>query len=200
MLTDVTTLIFDYGGVISTARRSKQFANWLFKEYGIDPSITHDIFHSEVWERYVIGKATSEESYAPLLALTPWLGVEDLKRTYASFGVPDPEMKSLIAHLPLPVAILSDSIPELTKVVRAHFRGLFCAEIFSEEVGLRKLNPAIYDLTLTRLNRPAYSCLFIDDKEANLEYPRRIGMKTHQFTSVGNLKIALVEQYGVPLQ
>lgn len=49
--------------------------------------------------------------------------------------------------------------------------------VISGEVGLRKPDPAIYELTLERLGGPApEECLFVDDIEHNVEAARAFGM------------------------
>ena len=49
-------------------------------------------------------------------------------------------------------------------------------------VGIRKPDPAIYELTLERLGDVAASdCLFIDDLEVNIEAARHLGMSAVHF-------------------
>jgi putative hydrolase of the HAD superfamily len=48
-------------------------------------------------------------------------------------------------------------------------------------VGLRKPDPAIYRLTLERLDLPAQACVFVDDLEHNVEAAATLGMRTVHF-------------------
>jgi len=43
-------------------------------------------------------------------------------------------------------------------------------------VGMRKPDPAIYELTLERLGVMAEECVFVDDLELNCEAARALGM------------------------
>ena len=52
----------------------------------------------------------------------------------------------------------------------------FDVVLFSCEVGLRKPNPAIYELALERLGVAAEAALFLDDFAAMAEGARRVGM------------------------
>jgi putative hydrolase of the HAD superfamily len=54
----------------------------------------------------------------------------------------------------------------------------FDAVVISGEVGLRKPDPAIYQLGATKLGVPAGSCVFVDDLGPNLAPARALGMAT----------------------
>lgn len=194
MAKHLETLIFDYGGVICTVRRSHQFAMWAQKEFKVDPAKVKEVIESEKWKKYTMSEISAAEGYAEFQKLGICLPVKDMQKVYASFGAPDPNMKELLMKLKAngqDLAVLSDSMPELTEVVRKHFPNTFRVEIFSEEVGFKKPQPEIYELALKRINQPPNKCLFIDDQEKNLVYPRQIGMEVYQFDNVNNLKSVL---------
>ncbi len=58
----------------------------------------------------------------------------------------------------------------------------FDLTVISGQVGLRKPDPAIYRLALERSGGDAADCLFIDDLPANLEVARELGMRTIHHT------------------
>lgn len=60
---------------------------------------------------------------------------------------------------------------------------IFELVIDSAFVGMRKPDPAIYELTLERLGLPASECLFIDDIEVNCETATNMGMAAVRFSS-----------------
>lgn len=79
------------------------------------------------------------------------------------------------------VALLSNVWPLSAKIIRengwySHFDQLF----LSCEMGMAKPDTEIYDAALEQLNVPANEILFVDDKQANLEYPNKIGFQTMQ--------------------
>lgn len=49
--------------------------------------------------------------------------------------------------------------------------------VISEDVGLRKPDPAIYQLMLTRLGLDASACVFVDDLPRNVEAARALGIR-----------------------
>ncbi|MFD7551449.1 HAD-IA family hydrolase [Streptomyces sp. NPDC059816] len=50
--------------------------------------------------------------------------------------------------------------------------------VLSEQHGMRKPEPAIYELTLCLLGLPPVECVFVDDNEENLAPARALGMTT----------------------
>jgi putative hydrolase of the HAD superfamily len=61
---------------------------------------------------------------------------------------------------------------------------LFDVVVDSAFVGMRKPDPAIYELTLERLGVRAEDCVFVDDLEPNCETARALGMVAVRFESV----------------
>jgi putative hydrolase of the HAD superfamily len=58
------------------------------------------------------------------------------------------------------------------------FDELFDVVVISGEVGLRKPDPAIYQLVLDRLGLPGPRCVFVDDFPGHLEAAQAAGMTT----------------------
>ena len=61
---------------------------------------------------------------------------------------------------------------------RSRWPELFDAVVVSAEVGLRKPDPAIYELAVDRLGVAAGACVFVDDMEPNLPPAREVGLAT----------------------
>jgi putative hydrolase of the HAD superfamily len=57
-------------------------------------------------------------------------------------------------------------------------KGLFDAIVISGDVGLRKPDPAIFEMTASRLGVPPDRCVFVDDHPAHLESASGLGMAT----------------------
>jgi putative hydrolase of the HAD superfamily len=52
----------------------------------------------------------------------------------------------------------------------------FDVVVLSDQVGLRKPDPRIFELTAERLGLPAAECVFADDTEDNLPPAQELGM------------------------
>ncbi|QIB42807.1 HAD-IA family hydrolase [Streptomyces aureoverticillatus] len=55
---------------------------------------------------------------------------------------------------------------------------LFDVHVISEAVGMAKPDPAIYQLTLERLDLPGSACVFVDDHPVNLPPAEALGITT----------------------
>jgi epoxide hydrolase-like predicted phosphatase len=60
--------------------------------------------------------------------------------------------------------------------------GLFDVVVISDQAGLRKPEPLIYDLTASKLGLRPEDCVFVDDTPANLVTARQLGMAAVRFT------------------
>ena len=83
------------------------------------------------------------------------------------------------------IYLLSNFSAETFPLMQKHydFAQLFDDMIISGEHKMIKPDPAIYELTLKRINREAYECLFIDDSLPNIETAQKLGFHTIQFHS-----------------
>jgi putative hydrolase of the HAD superfamily len=76
---------------------------------------------------------------------------------------------------------------------------LFEVVVDSAFVGIRKPDPAIYELTLERLGDgvQASDCVFVDDLEVNCEAARTLGMRAVRFVdatqAIPEIESALAE-------
>jgi putative hydrolase of the HAD superfamily len=84
------------------------------------------------------------------------------------------------------LAILTNNVREWEELWRAKLPldEIFELIVDSAWVGMRKPDPAIYELTLERLGgiEPG-RCLFVDDNELNVEAARKLGMRAVHFRS-----------------
>lgn len=70
---------------------------------------------------------------------------------------------------------------------------MFDAVVISDQVGLRKPSPEIYELTAAKIGLPPSECLFVDDTEYNLPAARDLGMGTLFFTGADG-EVAEIEK------
>jgi epoxide hydrolase-like predicted phosphatase len=84
------------------------------------------------------------------------------------------------------MAILTNNVREWEELWRAKLPvdEIFELVVDSAWVGMRKPDPAIYELTVSRLDGVSlHECLFVDDNEANVEAARELGMTAVHFRS-----------------
>lgn len=96
-------------------------------------------------------------------------------------------------HARMPTALLTNNIPEWREGWRALFDvdALFDIVIDSCEVGMRKPEPAIYELTRAKLGLPHTSLFFLDDLGVNLKSARALGWQTLRYDDTARVLTVL---------
>jgi putative hydrolase of the HAD superfamily len=97
-------------------------------------------------------------------------------------------------------ALLTNNVREWEPLWRSklpEIDEIFEVVVDSAFVGMRKPEPAIYELTLTRLGVAATDCVFLDDLDVNCEAARELGMLAVRFEetaqAVAELEAAFAE-------
>ena len=98
----------------------------------------------------------------------------------------DEEMSETVRWLKskdIPVALLTNSVPEFRSVIEKTIpiHDLFNVIVDSSEVGYRKPDRKIYEITAGRLGVQESSCLMVDDLEHNVFGARQTGMTAIHF-------------------
>lgn len=92
------------------------------------------------------------------------------------------------------LAVLSNTEPPHAKFNRKNKRFKdFSTVILSCEVGLRKPDKKIYELTLTKLNLKASECIFIDDEPRYIAAASKLGINSILYQNSNQLKEELKE-------
>lgn len=72
--------------------------------------------------------------------------------------------------------------------------------VFSFETGYVKPEKEIYHVLMDKYHLKPEECVFIDDNDDNLVYPKQIGWGTIPFRTFAQVQNALQEEYGVKYQ
>jgi putative hydrolase of the HAD superfamily len=176
-------LIVDYGGVLTT----DVFASFraFCEAEGLAPDAVRDRFRSDPEARELLsrletgalGVAEFEPRFAALLE------VESERLIGRLFGAMGPDAAMLdgvraARRAGIRTGLLSNSWGDALAYDDALLEELFDAWVISGEVGLRKPDPAIYELVAERLGLPPAACVFVDDLPGNLKPARALGMAT----------------------
>jgi putative hydrolase of the HAD superfamily len=92
-------------------------------------------------------------------------------------------------------AILSNMGDSVRVSIEAAFPWLknFDHCTWSYELGFAKPDARIYQFTLEKLGVRAEEALFIDDKQANIDAARKLGLEAVHFTTIENLREELIQ-------
>jgi len=188
----VDAVIFDLGGVIMRnggpsdfTRRYPNHDPALVTEIVMGP---HHLDTDHQWHRVERGEITLAECRAITKQKLDAAGIvptvpPDKPATGGQtiqFELND-EMVAFIYDLKsagLPIGILTNNVREFRDWwwPLMDFSSVFDTIVDSHEVGMRKPNPAIYHLTMERLNAAPNRTAFLDDLIANVDAAKSLGM------------------------
>ncbi|SVC29721.1 uncharacterized protein METZ01_LOCUS282575, partial [marine metagenome] len=184
--------IFDYGGVMSFSPL------WRVQILAEAMEVPQDVFSKIIfgstgenainpWHEAECGRQALDSNFAKKMQerLTPYGAKFDLEVfvhwVAEAINEPDPEMVRVVNDLRennYPVALLTNAVREFRPVIEKTIPifELFDVIIDSSEVGMRKPDKGIYDLTAQRLGVPNLTCVMVDDLEINVNGAREAGM------------------------
>jgi epoxide hydrolase-like predicted phosphatase len=190
----VNTVIFDLGGVLSLSGRPVDLIR-RFPDHDPDEVIrvmmgdyASDSDHP--WHRLERGEISMDEYRSRIGELVAAAGLrmrtptaeESNQRPGSTFEfVRSDAMHELVLDLRAAgcrTGVLTNNIREFRDRWRElmDFDSLFDTVVDSHEVGLRKPDRAIYELTLGRLGSVAHESAFLDDVQSNVDAASRLGM------------------------
>ena len=188
----VDAVLFDFGGVFTDS--PFEAVDGLGAELGARPGQLREIMFGPYdrdtdhpWHALERGEISLSEARERIVRLAAGEGIEfdpidALRRMSGGHGARE-QVVACVAELRADgyrTAIVTNNVlefrPAWTRLIPVG--ELFDLVIDSSEVGVRKPDRAIYDLTLERLgNIPHERSVFLDDYPANVEAARSLGMK-----------------------
>lgn len=195
----ITTIFFDIGGVLLTDGWGHDSRRAAAEKFGLDWDEYSDR-HEKVAHAIETNRMSLDQYLTRAIFYRPRTFTREEFREYIfAQSQPKPRSneiaKSLAASHKYFMATINNEILELN-VYRIEAFGL--TDIFpiffsSCFLGVRKPDEAIYRTALQVTQRKPEECLFIDDREVNLECPRELGMQTILFRDAEQLRQELEE-------
>ena len=198
-------LLVDFGGVLTT-NVFVAFAGFCERE-GLDRDHVRQAFREDETTRSLLfelelgrlDEAEFSRRFAVAIGL-PEEGSEDLiDRLWADLG-PEQEMIDAVERFHtagVRTGLVSNSWGTALKYDDDLMARLFDVTVISHLVGLRKPDPAIYELACERLELPPEELVLIDDLPGNLKPARAMGMATVHHTTPEESIPQLEELLGV---
>lgn len=189
---NITTLIFDFGGVLYKINPQRTYMDLLSKSGYPEKLADKSIFSREgtIFTDYETGKIASEQFRKEVIReFCPGIDENELEKIWNSLLIgPFPETKHNLMEYAKKYRLLL-----LSNTNEIHFRQFSpdCRELFnifgklylSYEIGLRKPNREIYEYVLKDSGLRAGECLFIDDTPENIEGAKKTGIDSVLFES-----------------
>lgn len=191
---DITTLFFDLGGVLLTNGWDRRSRRHCVESFGLDYEEFRDR-HEFVADAFETGRMTIDDYLARTIfyrerQFTPAAFRQAMVAESEAF----PEALSVIEELAdsgrYLLATLNNESLELNqaRIDRFELDRYFTAFFSSGFLGVKKPDQAIYRLALQITQRSAQECVFVDDRDLNLECAITEGMHTIHYDNPGQLR------------
>ena len=195
----ITTIFFDIGAVLLTDGWNHSSRRAAAEKFGLDWEE-----YTDRHERVAHAIETNRLSLDAYLKRTIFyqprsFTVEEFREFIFAQSQPHRDTieiaKQLAASRNYFMATINNEIFELNvyRLKTFGLQNIFSAFFSSCFLGIRKPDEAIYRLALQVTQREAEECLFIDDREVNLECPREMGIPTILFKDASQLREELDE-------
>ncbi len=198
-MSTITTIFFDIGGVLLTDGWGHDSRRAAADHFGLDWEEFRDR-HEKVAHAIETNRMTLDQYLNRAVFYRPRSFTrEEFRGFIFAQSQPKPESieiaKQLAASKTSFMATINNEILELNsyRLEKFGLRAIFPVFFSSCFLGLRKPDEAIYRAVLQITQRNAGECIFIDDREVNLECPREMGFKTILFREADQLRSQLHE-------
>ena len=203
-MSTITTIFFDIGGVLLSDGWGHDSRRAAAEHFGLDWEEYSDR-HEKVAHAIETNRLTMDQYLARAVFYRPRPFTREEFREYMfAQSQPKPDSieiaKQLAAAKTFFMATINNEILELNvyRLEKFGLRAVFPIFFSSCFLGLRKPDEAIYRTALLVTQRKPEECIFIDDREVNLECPRELGLATILFREAQQLRSQLHE-LGVPI-
>jgi len=193
----ITTIFFDIGGVLLTNGWGRDSRRAAAENFHLDWEEFSDR-HEKLAQAIETNRMSFDDYLDQAVFYRPReFSREEFRDFMFAQSQAIPESLAIVSQLAQSrkyfMATLNNEMLELNlfRLERFGLRSFFPIFFSSCFVGLWKPDEAIYRLALNVTQRPAAQCIFIDDREVNLECPRKLGMNTIQFEDATQLRAEL---------
>jgi putative hydrolase of the HAD superfamily len=200
----LTTIFFDIGGVLLTDGWGHKSRRAAAEKFGLDWDEYSDR-HEKVAHAIETNSLSLERYLDRAIFYRPRsFSREEFRDFIFAQSQPQPESIKIAQQLADSrkyfMATINNEILELNVYRLEHFGLRRCFPVFFSScfLGLRKPDESIYRLVLQVTQRTPEECIFIDDREVNLECPRELGLATILFRDSEQLRQEL-QQRGVEI-
>jgi putative hydrolase of the HAD superfamily len=199
-MSEITTIFFDVGGVLLTDGWGRDSRVAAAAQFRLDWDEFSDR-HEKVAQAMETNRLSLEKYLDRVVFYRPRsFSREEFRSFIFAQSQAKPESIEIVKQLTNSgryfMATVNNELLDLNLYRIEHFglREYFPVFFSSCFLGLWKPDEAIYQLALKVTQRAPDECLFVDDREVNLECPRSLGMRTIHFETAAQLRAELCEK------
>lgn len=203
----IKVILFDVGGVLF--QREHKTPNGHFgpfplrfaSQYNVDPSVYMKL-RNKLWPAYKTAQISGKDFWTRIFeGLSLESDIEGAFALYGSLLVVIPGIMDIVRELHERGWLLVLTNNEAKEYDEMRDRALGLSRYFtfrfpSWKFGVAKPDPRYFEMVLERLGVPPESCLFIDDKENNVEVAKRFGIRGIVFLGAEQLRVEL-RRFGI---
>jgi putative hydrolase of the HAD superfamily len=190
---EFTTLLWDVGGVVLTDGWNQAIRRKAAERFDLD-AMDFQKRHEQVEVNFETGRLSLEQylTHTVFYRLRPFT-MNQFKDYMFAQSQPHAEVLAILSRLRqsgryLLATLNNESLElNLSRIERFGLRRYFALFFSSCFLGVRKPDAGIYRLALRVMQRDPQACLFIDDREINLETARSLGIRTIHYRSPAQL-------------
>ncbi len=193
-MAEITALFFDVGGVLLTNGWDRPSRREATKKFGLEWDDFEDR-HELLNHGFEVGAVSLDEYLKRAVFYRERkFSKQDFIDFIHSQSRAMPEtlavLQKLAARKKYLIAALNNESRELNeyRIRTFNLREYFEVFLSSCYLGVRKPNAAIYKLALSITQRAGEECVFVDDRDLNLECAKELGMHTIQFKDAAQLE------------
>jgi putative hydrolase of the HAD superfamily len=194
----ITTIFFDIGGVLLTDGWGHVSRRAAAEKFNLDWE-EYSERHEKVAHAIETNRLTLDEYLTRAVFYRPRpFGRDEFREFIFAQSKPHPASIEIATRLKASgkyfIATINNEIFELNvyRIDKFRLRDTFPIFFSSCFLGIRKPDKEIYELALQVAQRRPDECLFIDDREVNLECPRELGINTILFKDAAQLRTELI--------
>ena len=192
-MVEFTTLLWDVGGVVLTDGWNQAIRRKAAERFDLD-AMDFQKRHEQVEVNFETGRLSLEQylTHTVFYRLRPFT-MNQFKDYMFAQSQPHAEVLAILSRLRqsgryLLATLNNESLElNLSRIERFGLRRYFALFFSSCFLGVRKPDAGIYRLALRVMQRDPQACLFIDDREINLETARSLGIRTIHYRSPAQL-------------
>ena len=187
----IKAIFFDWGGVLTEGTHKSGIIKLLKERFDI--TIDSHV-QGKLMDKMDQNKLTFENYVKEInLLFNKNLSIEELLNIYKDAIHHNKEMVEYIKKIKInyKVFILSNNNSTIKSILENYHKellNLFEKIYFSDELNMFKPNKDIFEYVIKDNNLKAQECIFIDDRQKNIDGANSIGMKGILFTDIEQLK------------
>lgn len=179
----ITSIIFDYAGVLTPVQGFDEFIEKYYEKYGIDKQSLYEILKKD-WSKAKIGQMTAKE-YWTRIAKTLGEDPDTLESEVLKTFPLDKNVLKLVKNLKnnYSTVLMSNQIENWIEksLLPEKIEDYFTHNLSSYIIGLKKPDNEAFEFAISHLKERPENILYFDDQKENIVSARDLGINSVEY-------------------